>query len=197
MPRRTVSSSRQRPAPAPDPCQTAPSRCRPRPQNGRKPAPPCSRPAPRGFDTESKPIFRAAVRRRPLHRTGHPCAALGAATAPPPGPGAGPRGTGRAPHHQSRLRPGQRFAHPAPAPGRTTGQRAGPGQSLSPRRLRHNTGVRAAMAIVLQRSFSKSKRTSTSNWAAPTLSPAQVRHAANDAHAPALIHAALPAWQAQ
>lgn len=61
----------------------------------------------------------------------------------------------------------------------------------------HNTGVRAAMAIVLQRSFSKSKRTSTSNWAAPTLSPAQVRYAANDAHAPALIHAALPAWQAQ
>ncbi len=62
--------------------------------------------------------------------------------------------------------------------------------------FRHNTGVRAAMAIVLQRSFSKSKRTSTSNWATPTLSPAQVRYAANDAHAPALIHAALPAWQA-
>ena len=55
----------------------------------------------------------------------------------------------------------------------------------------HNTGVRAAMAIVLQRSFSKSKRTSTSNWAAPTLSPAQVRYAANDAFAAARVYEAL------
>lgn len=61
----------------------------------------------------------------------------------------------------------------------------------------HNVGVRAAMALVLERSFTKSKRTSTSNWAARQLSPAQIRYAANDAHAPALIHAALPAWQAR
>ncbi len=61
----------------------------------------------------------------------------------------------------------------------------------------HNTGVRAAMAVVLERSFTKSKRTSTSNWAAQKLGPAQVRYAANDAHAPALIHAALPAWEAR
>ena len=61
----------------------------------------------------------------------------------------------------------------------------------------HSTGVRAAMALVLGRSFSKSKRISTSNWAARQLSAAQIRYAANDAHAPALIHAALPAWEAQ
>lgn len=59
-----------------------------------------------------------------------------------------------------------------------------------------NAGVRAAMALVLERSFSKSKRISTSNWAAQQLSEAQIRYAANDAHAPALIYAALPAWQA-
>lgn len=61
----------------------------------------------------------------------------------------------------------------------------------------HNTGVRAAVALVLGRSFRKSKKTSTSNWAAPRLTPAQVRYAANDAHAPAVVYAALPAWEAQ
>ncbi len=61
----------------------------------------------------------------------------------------------------------------------------------------HNLGLRAAMAVVLGRGFSKSKRTSTSNWAAPRLNAAQIRYAANDAHAPALIYAALPAWEAQ
>ena len=58
-----------------------------------------------------------------------------------------------------------------------------------------SVGVRAAAALVLQRSFHKSKRTTTSNWAAQQLSPAQVRYAANDAHAPAVIHAALDSWQ--
>ena len=60
-----------------------------------------------------------------------------------------------------------------------------------------NVGVRAAMALVLGRSFTKSKRISTSNWAAKQLSQAQIRYAANDAHAPALIYAGLSAWQAQ
>lgn len=59
-----------------------------------------------------------------------------------------------------------------------------------------NTGVRAAVALVLGQRFSKSKKTSTSNWAARTLSASQIRYAANDAHAPAVLHHALPTWEA-
>lgn len=59
-----------------------------------------------------------------------------------------------------------------------------------------NTGVRAAVALVLGQNLRKSKKTSTSNWAAPRLTPAQVRYAANDAHAPAVVYRALPAWEA-
>jgi ribonuclease D len=60
-----------------------------------------------------------------------------------------------------------------------------------------STGVRAAIALVLGQSFHKSKKQSTSNWSLPTLSPAQIRYAANDAHGPAMVYAALPAWEAQ
>ena len=60
-----------------------------------------------------------------------------------------------------------------------------------------STGVRAAIALVLGQSFHKSKKQSTSNWSLPNLSEAQIRYAANDAHAPAMVYAALPAWQAQ
>ena len=60
-----------------------------------------------------------------------------------------------------------------------------------------STGVRAAVALVLGQNFHKSKKQSTSNWSLPRLSDAQVRYAANDAHAPAMVYAALPAWQAQ
>ena len=59
-----------------------------------------------------------------------------------------------------------------------------------------NTGVRAAVALVLGQSLSKSKKTSTSNWSARTLSPGQIRYAATDAHAPAVLWQALPAWEA-
>ena len=62
--------------------------------------------------------------------------------------------------------------------------------------LGHNTGVRAAVALVLGQNFRKSKKTSTSNWALHQLSPGQIRYAANDAHAPAVLHRALPAWEA-
>ena len=58
-----------------------------------------------------------------------------------------------------------------------------------------SVGVRAAAALVLKQSFRKSKRTTTSNWAATELSPAQRRYAANDAHAPVVIYARLPAWE--
>ena len=53
-----------------------------------------------------------------------------------------------------------------------------------------SVGVRAAVALVLGQSFRKSKRTTTSNWAASQLTAAQRRYAANDAHAPAIIQAA-------
>ena len=59
-----------------------------------------------------------------------------------------------------------------------------------------STGVRAAVALVLGQNFHKSKKQSTSNWALPQLSPAQIRYAANDAHGPAMVFAALPAWEA-
>ena len=58
-----------------------------------------------------------------------------------------------------------------------------------------SVGVRAAAALVLKQSFHKSKRTTTSNWAAIQLTPSQRRYAANDAHAPAVIYAHLSAWE--
>lgn len=44
-------------------------------------------------------------------------------------------------------------------------------------------GVRAAVGAVLQQSFRKSKSLTTSNWAAPDLTPNQLLYAANDAYA--------------
>lgn len=46
-----------------------------------------------------------------------------------------------------------------------------------------STGVRAAVAIVLNQKFHKSKRVTTSNWAAAELSDKQLIYAANDAYA--------------
>lgn len=46
---------------------------------------------------------------------------------------------------------------------------------------RNEIGVRTAIAIVLGQRFVKSKRWSTSNWAAATLSEGQCLYAANDA----------------
>ncbi|WP_216604051.1 MULTISPECIES: 3'-5' exonuclease [Vitreoscilla] len=59
-----------------------------------------------------------------------------------------------------------------------------------------SVGVRGAVALVLGQNFHKSKRQSTSNWAKKQLNEAQIRYAANDAHAPAAVYAALPAWEA-
>lgn len=44
-------------------------------------------------------------------------------------------------------------------------------------------GVRAAVGLILGLRFHKSKRVTTSNWAAPSLTPAQLLYAANDAYA--------------
>jgi len=52
-------------------------------------------------------------------------------------------------------------------------------------------GLRAAVAIVLGQRMPKSKKVTTSNWAAPRLSPQQLQYAANDAHASLLVYLAL------
>jgi ribonuclease D len=44
-------------------------------------------------------------------------------------------------------------------------------------------GVRAAVGVVLQQHFHKSKKITTTNWALPSLSDAQLLYAANDAYA--------------
>ena len=60
----------------------------------------------------------------------------------------------------------------------------------------NSVGVRAAIALVLGQNFHKSKRQSTSNWSVRLLSQAQKRYAANDAHGPAMVQAALAGWEA-
>jgi ribonuclease D len=52
-------------------------------------------------------------------------------------------------------------------------------------------GVRAAVGAVLNQSFRKSKRVTTSNWAAPVLTAAQLLYAANDAFAAFRVMEAL------
>ncbi|WP_187395087.1 3'-5' exonuclease [Pigmentiphaga aceris] len=52
-------------------------------------------------------------------------------------------------------------------------------------------GLKTAVAIVLGQRLPKSKKTTTSNWAAKTLTPQQLQYAANDAHASLLIYHAL------
>lgn len=56
---------------------------------------------------------------------------------------------------------------------------------------RKDMGVKAAVAVVLQRRFIKSKKVSTSNWANPELTTAQLIYAANDAYAASCVWAAL------
>ncbi len=48
---------------------------------------------------------------------------------------------------------------------------------------RHTTGVRAAVALVFNQKFHKSKAVTTSNWSVQELSPKQQLYAANDAYA--------------
>ena len=54
-------------------------------------------------------------------------------------------------------------------------------------------GLKSAVAVLLGRRFTKSKRTGTSNWANRTLTPDQIRYAANDAWGAFSIHEALQA----
>jgi ribonuclease D len=52
-------------------------------------------------------------------------------------------------------------------------------------------GVRAAIGTLLKQNFPKSKSTTTSNWAAPVLMPRQLLYAANDAYAALRVMDAL------
>jgi ribonuclease D len=52
-------------------------------------------------------------------------------------------------------------------------------------------GVRAAVGVVLQQRFHKSKKTTTSNWAQAELSPTQRLYAANDAYAALRVYQTL------
>lgn len=56
---------------------------------------------------------------------------------------------------------------------------------------RTTVGARAAIAILFQRRFLKSKSMTTSNWANPRLSEAQLLYAANDAYAALVVYHAL------
>lgn len=64
-------------------------------------------------------------------------------------------------------------------------------QVFKKRGHKNQIGVRGAMAELLQLSFPKSKTTTTSNWAAATLTPRQLTYAANDAYAALKIMEAL------
>jgi ribonuclease D len=52
-------------------------------------------------------------------------------------------------------------------------------------------GVKGAVAVLFNQRFIKSKKASTSNWALPNLSQAQLIYAANDAYAAIRVFHAL------
>lgn len=59
------------------------------------------------------------------------------------------------------------------------------------RGYRKDMGVKAAVAVLFERRFIKSKKAATSNWANPQLSPGQLVYAANDAWAALRVYHAL------
>ena len=61
------------------------------------------------------------------------------------------------------------------------------------RGYRKSVGVKAAVALVFGQRFVKSRKQTTSNWAARQLSDGQLRYAANDAYAALRVWAALGA----
>lgn len=59
------------------------------------------------------------------------------------------------------------------------------------RGYRKDMGVRGAVAVMFNKRFLKSKKASTSNWANPHLSDAQLIYAANDAYGALRVYQAL------
>ena len=56
---------------------------------------------------------------------------------------------------------------------------------------RRDMGVKGAVAVVFERRFIKSRKATTSNWANPRLTEAQLVYAANDAYAALRVYEAL------
>lgn len=56
---------------------------------------------------------------------------------------------------------------------------------------RNSLGAKSAIGLLLKKRFTKSKSTTTSNWAAPRLTDRQLIYAANDAYAALCVHHAL------
>lgn len=59
------------------------------------------------------------------------------------------------------------------------------------RGFRKDMGVRAAVAVLFNQRFAKSRKATTSNWALPRLSESQLLYAANDAWAALRVYHAL------
>jgi ribonuclease D len=59
------------------------------------------------------------------------------------------------------------------------------------RGYRRQMGIKAAVAVLFEKRYLKSKRAATSNWAQRELSPAQLLYAANDAWAALRVYQAL------
>jgi ribonuclease D len=59
------------------------------------------------------------------------------------------------------------------------------------RGYRKDMGVKAAVAVLFNQRFLKSKKAATSNWANPQLTEAQLLYAANDAYAALRVCEAL------
>ncbi len=58
---------------------------------------------------------------------------------------------------------------------------------------RKELGVKSAVAVMFNRRFIKSKKASTSNWSLPNLNESQLIYAANDAYAAIRVYSALQA----
>lgn len=59
------------------------------------------------------------------------------------------------------------------------------------RGYRRQMGIKAAVAVLFEKRYLKSKRAATSNWAQKRLTPAQILYAANDAWAALRVYEAL------
>ena len=59
------------------------------------------------------------------------------------------------------------------------------------RGYRKDMGVKGAVAVLFSQRFIKSRKATTSNWAAPRLTEAQIIYAANDAYAAIRVYEAL------
>ena len=146
-----------------------------------------------GFDTESKPLFKAGEPQTGPHviqfATRDDAFIVQTAT---PGTQAFLRAMIES---DAIVKVGFGLASDRPQIQRSLGLRLGKSIDLSyvVRQLgfRDAVGLKTAVAVVLGRRLSKSKKATTSNWASPILSPQQLQYAANDAHASLMVYAAL------